>query len=93
MRKADHPSRRDFLAAGLAGASAGIVPGVQSTVTAASEPRRTRPRPSRSVMTNSCRTSFARGWPPDRLPTCPWALWNGMANTFPWAPMRFRAKG
>ena len=37
MRKADHPSRRDVLAAGLAGASAGIVPGVQSTVTAAAE--------------------------------------------------------
>ena len=35
MRETDHPSRRDVLAAGLAGASAGIVPGLPSTVTAA----------------------------------------------------------
>lgn len=37
MRETDHPSRRDVLAAGLAGASAGIVPGVPSNVTAAAE--------------------------------------------------------
>jgi len=37
MHKADPPSRRDFLAAGLAGASAGILPGVPSAAAAASE--------------------------------------------------------
>jgi creatinine amidohydrolase len=35
MHKADPSSRRDFLVAGLAGASAGLLPGVHSAVTAA----------------------------------------------------------
>jgi creatinine amidohydrolase len=35
MHKADHPSRRDVLAAGLAGASAAYLPGVPSIVAAA----------------------------------------------------------
>lgn len=38
MHQADHPSRRDILAAGLIGASAEIVPGLPSATAAASEP-------------------------------------------------------
>jgi len=41
MQEADHPSRRDFIAAGLAGASAGLVPGVQSTAPGQGESERT----------------------------------------------------
>jgi len=38
MQEAAHPSRRDILIAGIAGASAGLVPGGQSGATAAAKP-------------------------------------------------------